>query len=813
MASIMKKWFSGSKSEKSSGNPLPISEVGATTQWLSLFDHFPDLVVQVAGDFKILYLNRSINGKPVNQSLGLDIFGQIDHFDSTMLQVPLKKAFRECKESVVEFPGKDTNVLFSIRVVPQINDDFTESVFLFISDIRTPKQVQKGLPGITNLVQSNNDVKKNIITTISHELRNPMHVILSYTSFLAESNLSKDQKQALEIVSNTSRNLFFVLDEMLDYLKIVTGQFTLNTIDFNLDELIRQVINHFKPLADAKTIKLEMHNFHLLKDSLTGDKERLRQVMLHLIGNAIKFTEKGQVDVTLKLIKQQGKNLDFQILITDTGIGIEVQNLDKVFESFAREDENITRKYNGLGLGLTISRYIIDLMNGKLELTSRKDKGSIAGISLSLPISDKAVPRISNVDYFLNNPEVSETIRKINVLLVEDDVQQQKIATKALNGWNVTVADNGLAALHLLEKRKDFDVIMMDIRMPVMDGIEATKQIRTHLKINTPIIAVSGEAFVESTINECITAGMNDFVPKPYERATLINSLINNIKDKELDVPQQNPMYPSELLAGNKVLYVEDNEINQKVTRKMLEKLGCEIDIAKDGTSAIQSIHSKRYNFYLLDLILPDMSGFEVSRKIRELSIIEPVIAYSGDDGHDTEKKCIEAGMDGVMLKPQKDFLEMGIKIHEIIDKINDRRLYNFDFLINKMYSEDEIPDLIHDFLVSTSNLIQNLSKSVEQNDMRMLKQTAHTLKTSFLNFGVQAVRSSLIQLEDYASSLLSNDGVFSIANPAIESERKIDSLNRETIQLLIINVTRIFEEVRRQLEFDFKMDKYVKKD
>lgn len=807
----MKKWFSGTKSEKGPGKKLPEPDKCADTQWLSLFDRFPDFVLQVNSDNKILYMNRTINGIPVNQLTGQNVLGQISLFNSAVLNEPLLKAFREGKESVLEAQGDEINIHYLIRIIPQVNDEITESVFLFISDFRTQRQSESDFVGLTNLGKAKDELKHRIITTISPEIRNPMHVILSYVNFLSESSLNPEQKQALEIVAKSSRNLFFVLDEIQDYLKIVTGQFSLKSLDFNLDELVKQVVDHYKPIAEAKKLQLEIHNFHLLNGSLTGDKERLHQLMLHLVGNAIKFTEKGQVDVTLKLIKQNGSILDFQIVIADTGIGIEAQNLEKVFESFAKEDESISRQHNGLGLGLTISRYIVGLMKGKLELTSKKGDGSIVTISLSLPISNNAVPRLSTVDYLINTEDFDATIRKIKVLLVEDDVQQQNIAIKVLKGWNVTVAENGLAAIQLLEKKNDFDLIMMDISMPVMGGIEATKRIRTDLKLNIPVVAVSGEAFVESTIKECVEAGINDFVPKPYDKATLVENLLNNLKDKELALAKHNTEYPSQLLAGRKVLYVEDNEINQKVTRRMLEKLGCEIEIAKDGITAFQLIHSSHFDFYLLDLILPDMSGFEVSKRIREMGIIAPVIAYSGDDGIDTEKKCIDTGMDGVMLKPQKDFLEMGLKIHEIIDKSKNKKLYNFDFLINKMYSEDEIPDLVNDFLESTTSLIFKLSKSVEQNDMKMLKQTAHTLKTSFLNFGIQSVRTSLILLEDYASKFLSNDLI--VENPEAEAgkEKKEQSMNLETSQLLINNVTKVFEEVRRQFKSDFKLDNYVK--
>jgi len=805
-ADSMKKWPFRFKSDDSPKCSITASENPLSDSWKSFFNHFPDFVIQVNRSNKILYINRPITGKLMNQIIGTDVLNHLQQINGEKIRISLEKAFTEGKESVYELKEPNTDEWFLVRIAPMLQDVTNPSVFLFVTNISAKKLIERELVGLSEIFSSRMEIKRRVITTLSHELNNPMHVIQSYTNFLDEGNLTNEQKQAIMTIKNSSKNLSFILDEILDFSRIITGHFSLNQSDFNLDDLVKQVISYFESDAEQKNIILRSHNFHLVKASLSGDKERLKQVLVHLIGNAIKFSVKGRVDVILKLLKQDSKYLKFEIVIKDTGIGIEAQNVERVFRSFAQEDEKISRQYGGLGLGLTICKQIIDLMEGDLRIISEKGVGSTISITLSLPISNNPVRRMSNVEQLLNNDEIKEQISKIQVLLVEDEPEQQKIAIKVLDGWNVTVAGNGEVATELLRQREHYDIILMDIRMPVMDGMEATKLIRSELKINTPIIAVSGEAFVESAINECKAAGMDDFVPKPYEKSVLIDSILRNLKNITLTFTKKEIIDPSQLLQGKKVMYVEDDEINQKVTRRMLEKLGCEIEIAKDGVSAIDKAKFQSFDVLLLDLNLPDMSGFEVAKKIREMNIISPILAYSGDDDQETRDKLKEIGVDDLLTKPQRDHLEMGLKINEVINKSKNRKLYDFDFLINKTFKEDEIPELVNDFLQKTVKSINNLSKSLDENDLKLLRNTAHTLKTSFFTFGIQSVRTSLILLEEYADNLLANGPTSDRLNSSEIDHGGNSNVNKETVVLLINKVRMIFEEVGKQLETDFKI-------
>jgi len=594
----------------------------------------------------------------------------------------------------------------------------------------------------------------------------------------------------------------------LDFSKITTGQFSLKDEDFNIYDLVNRVINQCKHKADLKKLTLQTHNFQFVKDALKGDKEQIEKALFHLIDNAIKFTEEGRVDITCKLLNQVDNNLEFQIIVQDTGIGIEKKNLERILRSFTQEDEKISRQYSGLGLGLTILNHIIGLLNGKLEVKSEKGVGSSFILTLTLPISKRPVNRIYQLDYKLN----AEETKKIKLLLVEDEPHQQKIALMALKNWDVTIKGNGKEAVELLKSENNFDAILMDIRMPVMDGIEATKIIKSELNITTPIIAVSGEAFVESTINECSEAGMDDFVSKPYEKSILIDCLVHNIKNRQLTIEKNEIIYLQQFLNGRKVLFVEDNAINQKVTRKLLEKLGCETEIAQDGTTAFQIIQNQDFDFFLLDLNLPDMSGYDVARKIREMGIIVPIIAYSGDDAPETNDKCLESGMDDLLLKPQKDSVEMGFKIYEIFEKRKFQKLYNFESLIKMGFDSNEILGFVSDFLDSVPLAIENLSNALSENDMNLLYRTAHNLKTTSLNFGIHSVRANLIMIENFAKKILTTSQVFDTENLSTIDQMKRSVKVEVNAELLIKNAIFVLNEVSRQLEIYLKEQNYVKK-
>lgn len=805
---IIKKWFSGIKSDKKPENTITTSKSEIDDHWKSFFNHSPDFVIQTNRSGKILYMNRPIYQKAMDQMIGSNIMSQLQPINQDILRSGLEKAFEEGKESFLEMTGRLKNEWFLVRIVPKKFKDTTDSVLIFLTDISNKKLHESDLFGISEFVSKEKEAQKKVLTTISHEIRNPMQVILSYLNFLNESSLNAEQKEAVDNIISSSKSLLFVLNEILDFSKIAAGQFSLKSEPFNLNDLVNQVVDVCKHDAEEKKLILQTHNFHLVVDTLLGDKERLKQVLFHLINNAIKFTDYGRIDISCKILRQNGRNLEIQISVEDTGIGIENENLERIFRSFAQEDEKTSRQYSGLGLGLTISNQIISLMGGKLDVSSEKGKGSRFVLTLVLQMSDEQINGLSLVNYELDGEET----KKIRVLLVEDEVRQQKIALMVLKNWNVTIAGNGREAVDLLKKNKDFDLILMDIRMPLMDGIEATRLIRSDLTIQIPIIAVSGEAFVESTLNECSEAGMNDFISKPYEKSTLIESLVRNIKSKPLTVKKKE-ISILQYLAGKTVLFVEDNLINQKVAVKMFEKLGCKIEIAHDGNTALQIIQNKDFDFFLLDLNLPDMSGFDVSKKIREFGIIAPVIAYSGDDAAETYSRCLNAGMNDLLVKPQKDFLEMGMKIYESIQKVKKQKLYSLDSLINQIGDDaDVIKSMVSDFLKSVPISIEKLSAAFSNNDLKLLHATAHNLKTSSLSFGIRTIRGSLILIEEYANKLSTREQIPEVENTSIPDQNQETDLESDNVRLLIKNVIKVLNESCKQLETDIMNNESVKK-
>jgi signal transduction histidine kinase/CheY-like chemotaxis protein len=629
---------------------------------------------------------------------------------------------------------------------------------------------------------------KKIVATMNHEIRNPMNAILGYSEFMADTDLTKKQAEYLEVITNTSKHLFNVLNEVLDFSKILARQFDIKKISFDVNDVIKMLISSNKSEAGKKGIELTYSVDKWIIKPLIGDKHKLLHALQYLVDNAIKFTNKGFVRVSCGLLDPGMDAYKLGFSVEDSGIGIEEKNLKKIFKSFKQEDDSITRKFGGMGLGLSISRHIIRAMGGEIEVQSKKGVGTKFSFILELKIDKDFIP--SNEERILHFDK-SKT-RKIKVLLVDDNEVQRDLAAGCLTDWNFTSAINGEEAVELLRKNGAFDIVLMDIRMPVMDGIEATRIIRNQLKLNMPIIAVSGEV-LEGTIKECSEAGMNSFVSKPYKREELINRMINNLP--VLYLPDQAGDTPDMAsLSGRRALVVEDNMVNQMITVRQLKNLQCEVDVVDDGNLVLNKIQNNRYDFILMDLYMNEMGGCEATREIRKNGIDVPVIAFSGDDSTETIENCFDAGMNGLILKPSPS-VEMASKINAIIYSylnpvVEHHKLYDLNYLQNIFINNpDKMNDLIVKSIKETPLVIEKMKLLLLEKNYELLWKQAHFIKTSALSLGIKSLKDDL-------------EAIISIGKKVEKKEIVTESEKRDIPQR-VANVEAILKEAIEQLKND----------
>jgi len=369
--------------------------------------------------------------------------------------------------------------------------------------------------------------KGEFLANMSHEIRTPMNGVIGMVNFLLETNLSEEQREYANTVKVSAEALLFIINDILDFSKIEAGKMTLERQAFNLRNTVKNAIDLLAFQARTKGVALSYAFKENLCTDVIGDSNRLRQILLNLVGNAIKFTAKGNVRLEIDPVRQSDEDVQIKFSVIDTGIGVSPEAQKKLFQSFSQADASTTRKYGGTGLGLAISRNLVELMGGSLDLTSKLGEGSTFFFVLSLPKNNAASDRlpVALVEYPAKSVAAPASSSGIRVLLAEDVKINQMVATRLLQqlGCSVEVANNGIEAVEAWRKKK-YDVILMDCQMPEMDGSQATQLIRTlELKENrssTPIIALTANS-MEGDRERCLIAGMTDFVSKPINKDAL----------------------------------------------------------------------------------------------------------------------------------------------------------------------------------------------------------------------------------------------------------------------------------------------------
>lgn len=440
----------------------------------------------------------------------------------------------------VQFHHSITSKKGTVKYIKQfikcLNDDKDKPCKILgtIQDISEQKRTETELIKAKELAEKAVVIKEQFLTNMSHEIRTPMNGIIGFAKILEGTKLDNNQMQSVEAIKKASQNLMFIINDILDFSKIEADKMTFEEVRFSLSKTVSTVIELLAQIAKEKKIKLLYDIDSKISDNLIGDPTKLSQILVNLLGNALKFTEKGFVELVVTEVQETAAECKLKFSIIDTGIGIPSDKVDSIFESFNQASNETTRKYGGTGLGLTITRKLVELQGGKISVESTVSKGSEFSFSLVYKKAEKGI----TVSSQLTNKTVSpDFLKEAKILLVEDNELNQLLAIKVFEKWSkkIDVADNGKKAIEKIEK-KAYDIILLDIQMPEMDGIELTKYIRSNMgeKARIPIIALTAHATVEEE-RKCLENGMNDYLSKPYDFDVLLNKLYLNLEVKKVN--------------------------------------------------------------------------------------------------------------------------------------------------------------------------------------------------------------------------------------------------------------------------------------
>ena len=384
-------------------------------------------------------------------------------------------------------------------------------------DITEMKQLEFELKGARHKAEESSKAKAMFLANMSHEIRTPLNGIVGMAEQLAQSQLDADQRYFIDIMRSASSTLLSIINDVLDISKIESGKFSIETTPFNLNETVRKTLSIFGEKAKQTNISLDIELMEDRGIMHLGDPHRLSQVLFNIVGNAMKFTQAGYVRVTSQLTRGENDLCHVSFSIEDTGVGMDMAYLTKVFEAFSQEDASITRKFGGSGLGLSIARSIVEIMGGTIQIESEKGKGTRVNIRIPMRISNEKTKQ-----EIVEMTDLQKSLKGLRILAVEDNELNRMVLQVILKKCEVivSIAHNGQEAISLIQEQ-EFDLVLMDVQMPIVDGLEATKYIRDELKITTPIIGLSANAMCEE-VEICKAAGMNDYLVKPYSERVLV---------------------------------------------------------------------------------------------------------------------------------------------------------------------------------------------------------------------------------------------------------------------------------------------------